>query len=195
MPAACSPSGTVRASRSPGFGTRRSLSGRPPRPTCPSGDASVCWSCCRTIHDWRISAPSDSTGSARCSTGGASVCSRCRWTSTRHATGSSTLCARSPLVDAVFAYNDEFALIVLQVLRDAGVEVPDDIAVMGCDNLLFAGLTRPSLTTMDFGDIGGQIADSPPRHARGPSAAVLGRWACRPSSLENRLRTEDALAS
>ncbi len=62
-------------------------------------------------------------------------------------------------VDAVFAYNDEFALIVLQVLRDAGVEVPDDIAVMGCDNLLFAGLTRPSLTTMDFGDIGGQIAD------------------------------------
>ena len=66
---------------------------------------------------------------------------------------------KKPAVDAVFAYNDEFALIVLQVLRDAGIEVPDDIAVMGCDNLLFAGLTRPSLTTMDFGDIGGQIAD------------------------------------
>ena len=66
---------------------------------------------------------------------------------------------KKPAVDAVFAYNDEFALIVLQVLRDAGIVVPDDIAVMGCDNLLFAGLTWPSLTTMDFGDIGGHIAD------------------------------------
>ncbi len=66
---------------------------------------------------------------------------------------------KKPAVDAVFAYNDEFALIVLQVLRAAGIKVPGDIAVMGCDNLLFAGLTRPSLTTMDFGDIGGQIAD------------------------------------
>ncbi len=66
---------------------------------------------------------------------------------------------RKPGVDAVFAYNDEYALIVLQVLRDAGIGVPDEVAVMGCDNLHFAGLTQPSLTTMDLGDIGGQIAD------------------------------------
>lgn len=66
---------------------------------------------------------------------------------------------QKPAVDAVFTYNDEYALIVLQVLRDAGIAVPDDIAVMGCDNLLFAGLTQPSLTTMGFGDLGGQIAD------------------------------------
>ena len=64
-----------------------------------------------------------------------------------------------PVVDAVFAYNDEYALIVLQVLRDAGIAVPEDVAVMGCDNLLFAGLTQPSLTTMDMGDLGSQIAD------------------------------------
>lgn len=66
---------------------------------------------------------------------------------------------KKPVVDAVFAYNDEYALIVLQVLRDAGVAVPEDVAVMGCDNLLFAGLTQPSLTTMDMGDLGSQIAD------------------------------------
>jgi DNA-binding LacI/PurR family transcriptional regulator len=62
-------------------------------------------------------------------------------------------------VDAAFIYNDEYALIVLQVLRDAGVSVPDDIAVMGCDNLTFAALTQPSLTSIDIGDLGGQIAD------------------------------------
>ena len=66
---------------------------------------------------------------------------------------------RKPSVDAVFAYNDEVALIVLQVLREAGIGVPKDISVIGCDNLQFAALTQPSLTTMDLGDVGGQIAD------------------------------------
>jgi DNA-binding LacI/PurR family transcriptional regulator len=66
---------------------------------------------------------------------------------------------RNPRVDAAFVYNDEYALIVLQVLRDSGIAVPDDIAVMGCDNLHFAALTQPSLTTIDVGDLGGQIAD------------------------------------
>ena len=66
---------------------------------------------------------------------------------------------RKPSADAIFAYNDEYALIVLQVLHDAGVSVPDDVALMGCDNLHFASLTQPSLTSMDFGNVGGQIAD------------------------------------
>ncbi len=66
---------------------------------------------------------------------------------------------KKPAVDAVFAYNDEYALIVLQVLRDGGIAVPEDVAVMGCDNLLFAGLTQPSLTTIDLGDVGAHIAD------------------------------------
>ncbi len=42
---------------------------------------------------------------------------------------------KNPSVDAVFAYNDEVALIVLQVLREAGIGVPKDISVIGCDNL------------------------------------------------------------
>ena len=65
----------------------------------------------------------------------------------------------NPRVDAAFVYNDEYAMIVLQILRDAAIAVPDDIAVMGCDNLHFAALTQPSLTTIDLGDLGGQIAD------------------------------------
>ena len=66
---------------------------------------------------------------------------------------------KKPAVDAAFVYNDEYALITLQVLRDAGISVPDDIAVMGCDNLNFAALTQPSLTSIDIGDPGGQIAE------------------------------------
>ena len=45
---------------------------------------------------------------------------------------------KRPAADAVFAYNDEYALIVLQVLRDGGIAVPEEVAVMGCDNLIFA---------------------------------------------------------
>jgi DNA-binding LacI/PurR family transcriptional regulator len=67
---------------------------------------------------------------------------------------------RKPSIDAVFAYNDDYALVVLQVLRDAGISVPGDVAVMGCDNLHFAALTQPPLTTIDPGDLGGQIADA-----------------------------------
>jgi DNA-binding LacI/PurR family transcriptional regulator len=70
-----------------------------------------------------------------------------------------TAVRKKPLVDAAFVYNDEYALIVLQVLRDAGVKVPEDIAVIGCDNLNFASLTEPSLTSIELGDLGNQIAD------------------------------------
>jgi DNA-binding LacI/PurR family transcriptional regulator len=66
---------------------------------------------------------------------------------------------KKPTIDAAFVYNDDYALIVLQVLRDAGIGVPDDVAVIGCDNLNFAALTQPSLTTIELGDLGNQIAD------------------------------------
>ena len=70
-----------------------------------------------------------------------------------------TPCKRNRRSTRVFVYNDEIALIVLQVLREAGIGVPEDVSVIGCDNLQFAALTQPSLTTMDLGDVGGQIAD------------------------------------
>ena len=38
--------------------------------------------------------------------------------------------------------------------------MPDNVAVIGCDNLNFAALTQPSLTTIELGDLGDQIADT-----------------------------------
>jgi DNA-binding LacI/PurR family transcriptional regulator len=51
-------------------------------------------------------------------------------------------------LDGVFAYNDEYAALLLRVLEDAGVDVPDDVAVVGCDDLVTAALQRPALTTI-----------------------------------------------
>lgn len=55
---------------------------------------------------------------------------------------------RAPDIDAVFAYNDLMAMAALGVLAEAGRSVPDDIAVVGFDNIEVSALARPALTTV-----------------------------------------------
>ena len=43
---------------------------------------------------------------------------------------------------------DVFAYGVLRALKDEGYKVPDDISVMGFDNILFSQFTNPLLTTI-----------------------------------------------
>ncbi|MET7440246.1 LacI family DNA-binding transcriptional regulator [Streptomyces sp. NPDC004082] len=50
--------------------------------------------------------------------------------------------------DAVFAHNDLAAIGVLGALRDAGLRVPEDVAVIGFDDIPVARHTEPSLTTV-----------------------------------------------
>lgn len=50
--------------------------------------------------------------------------------------------------DAVFAASDLIAIGALQALNEAGKAVPQDIAVMGFDNIPAASLTNPPLTTL-----------------------------------------------
>lgn len=52
-------------------------------------------------------------------------------------------------IDAVFAANDEVAIGVLQYLNHNGVKIPDDIAVVGFDNIRMAKFLTPALTTID----------------------------------------------
>lgn len=54
---------------------------------------------------------------------------------------------RWPDTDAVFAVSDAMALGVLGALRGRGVDVPGDVAVAGFDDIPFASLSAPSLTT------------------------------------------------
>ena len=51
--------------------------------------------------------------------------------------------------DAILASNDVWAAELLRALRREGLRVPQDVAVVGFDNLMFAALCDPALTTID----------------------------------------------
>ncbi len=53
-----------------------------------------------------------------------------------------------PTLDAVFAANDLMAIGALRTLREAGRRVPDDVAVIGFDDIEAALYTAPALTTI-----------------------------------------------
>ncbi len=50
--------------------------------------------------------------------------------------------------DAVFVASDHMAIGTLRALREAGLTVPDDIAIVGFDDMPFATLANPQLTTV-----------------------------------------------
>lgn len=51
-------------------------------------------------------------------------------------------------LDAVFAYNDEYAMLLMRALQDTGLAVPGDAAVIGADDLMLGRLLRPRLSTV-----------------------------------------------
>jgi LacI family transcriptional regulator len=51
-------------------------------------------------------------------------------------------------LDCVFAHNDLSAAGVLHAIRQAGLRVPDDVAVVGFDDVPLATYTEPTLTTV-----------------------------------------------
>jgi LacI family transcriptional regulator len=53
-----------------------------------------------------------------------------------------------PDVDALYCYNDLIAIGAIQACAELGLRVPEDIAVVGYDDILLAGLITPALTTL-----------------------------------------------
>lgn len=51
---------------------------------------------------------------------------------------------------AIAIYNDSMAAGVLSVLTDNGFEVPDDISIIGFDNITISRYLRPRLTTINY---------------------------------------------
>ncbi|KUM88348.1 LacI family transcriptional regulator [Streptomyces pseudovenezuelae] len=76
-------------------------------------------------------------------------------------------------LDAVFAYNDEYAMLLMRALQDEGVRVPEDTAVIGADDLLLGRLLRPRLSTVHIElPSGRDLAELVDRAVREPGAAT-----------------------
>ncbi|HEX2716540.1 MAG TPA: LacI family DNA-binding transcriptional regulator [Gemmatimonadaceae bacterium] len=58
------------------------------------------------------------------------------------------LLAAGRVPEAVFAANDMMAFGAMAAIRDAGLRVPDDIAIVGFDDVPAAALSSPALTTV-----------------------------------------------
>ncbi|CAM5315280.1 LacI family transcriptional regulator [Streptomyces avidinii] len=64
-------------------------------------------------------------------------------------------------LDSVFAYNDEYAALLLHAFRAEGIAVPDDVAIVGSDDLVLSALQQPALTSIRLALIPpAQVADA-----------------------------------
>jgi DNA-binding LacI/PurR family transcriptional regulator len=64
--------------------------------------------------------------------------------------------ARDQAVTAIFCANDRIALGVLRALHEAGRKVPEEVSVVGFDDMPESGYFLPPLTTVrqDFAELG-----------------------------------------
>jgi DNA-binding LacI/PurR family transcriptional regulator len=83
-------------------------------------------------------------------------------------------------VTAAFVANDQMALGLIRAMREAGLSVPDDVSVVGFDDIPEAGYYLPPLTTLrqDFAEVGGRCIET--LVARINGLDVLPRPAIRP---------------
>ncbi len=106
--------------------------------------------------------------------------------------------ARMRGVTAVFAANDQMALGLLRALWEQGKRVPDDISLVGVDDIPEAAYFSPPLTTVrqDFAEVGrrslaaalAQIESGRPAHERAviPPELVVRDSVARPVVPERR---------
>ncbi len=78
-------------------------------------------------------------------------------------------------IDGILVANDQMAIGAMRAIRDAGLDIPSEIKLVGFDNLFVSSLVEPSLTTIAV-----------PRYQMGFEAARL-----LVQGIENRKVTED----
>lgn len=54
---------------------------------------------------------------------------------------------------ALYTYSDDYALPLAAVLQDRGVRIPEDISLLGTDNLPYGAMVRPGLSTIELDEI------------------------------------------
>ncbi len=63
-------------------------------------------------------------------------------------TGAEALYKVNKELTAIFAFSDEMAIGALRAIEDAGKRVPEEMAIMGFDNIALSQYVRPSLTSI-----------------------------------------------
>lgn len=58
-------------------------------------------------------------------------------------------CRNEPLPSAFFAVNDIMAAGAMRAFTERGVRIPEEVSIVGMDNMPFGGITNPALTTLD----------------------------------------------
>lgn len=117
------------------------------------------------------------------------------------ATALQTLLASGALPTAIFVANDSMALGAMDALREAGLRVPTDVAIVGYDNRNFTRLFRPKLTTVSMPtyQMGQQAAELLHQKLQGEAAdreevRICGRLYIREScGAHAAMRTADEL--
>ncbi len=59
------------------------------------------------------------------------------------------LLQRNPRPDGVFCHNDPLAIGAMRAILDAGLRIPEDIAIIGCGNLHYDDCLRVGLSSID----------------------------------------------
>jgi len=98
-----------------------------------------------------------------------------------------TLLQHHPEITAIFGVNDEVALTVMGLAQELGRQVPDDLSVVGFDNIDLASCVFPPLTTMHVDKLGmGRLAvQLLVNRAEHPDASPV-RATLRPRLVERR---------
>jgi DNA-binding LacI/PurR family transcriptional regulator len=73
---------------------------------------------------------------------------QCDWRVDEAASAVQTILSSPRVPTVIFCGNDLIALGAMSALEQAGVKIPDDISVVGIDDVAFALLARPALTTI-----------------------------------------------
>lgn len=88
------------------------------------------------------------------------------------------LLAKGPRPTAVFATTDMMGLGAISALREAGLDVPGDVSVLGFDGLPIAGMAVPALATLDqqivrLGETAAELLIDRLRHKAPPRQITL----------------------
>ena len=114
------------------------------------------------------------------------------WTRTDGLTATRQLLADGPQFDALFCANDLLALGALRAMHEAGRRVPEDVAIVGVDDIEESSFSEPTLTTVAIDRewmidtamamLSNRIADpaAEPHQVSTPLRLVIRDSTCRP---------------